>query len=156
MTSSLLPFFNPRGVAIVGASADSNKLGYGVARNLIQSQYHGAVHLVNPKGGKIMGRPVFTSLAEVPDPVDLAVLIVPATVMPNRPGRLRYSWNSRCHCDGRRLSRDRTGRRSTRRRDPSNCQNEPYTHPWTKLHRSAGYSLSIRYYISPPAAADPG
>jgi acetate---CoA ligase (ADP-forming) len=82
MSSSLLPFFNPRGVAIVGASADPSKLGYGVARNLIQSKYHGAVHLVNPRGGTIMGRAVYVSLAEVPDPVDLAVLIVPASAMP--------------------------------------------------------------------------
>ena len=74
-------FFSPRGVAIVGASADPMKLGYGVARNLIQSQYTGAVHLVNPKGGTIMGRAVSRSLAEVPDPVDLAVLIVPAGAM---------------------------------------------------------------------------
>ena len=81
MTNSLLPFFTPRGVAIVGASADPTKLGYGVARNLIQSQYHGAIHLVNPKGGNLMGRPMRTSLAEVPDPVDLAVLIVPATAV---------------------------------------------------------------------------
>lgn len=79
---TLLPFFSPRGVAIVGASADPMKLGYGVARNLIQSQYTGAVHLVNPKGGTIMGRAVSRSLAEVPDPVDLAVLIVPAAAMP--------------------------------------------------------------------------
>jgi acetyl coenzyme A synthetase (ADP forming)-like protein len=82
MTDSLLPFFIPRGVAIVGASSDPMKLGYGVARNLIQSQYRGAIHLVNPKGGTLMGRPVCTSLAETPDPVDLAVLIVPATAMP--------------------------------------------------------------------------
>lgn len=74
-------FFSPRGVAIVGASADPMKLGYGVARNLIQSQYKGAVHLVNPKGGTIMGRAVSTSIAEVPDPVDLAVLIVPSKAM---------------------------------------------------------------------------
>ena len=82
MTSTLLPFFNPRGVAIIGASADPIKLGYGVARNLIQSQFRGAIHLVNPKGGTIMGRAVTVSLAEVPDPVDLAVLIVPAAAMP--------------------------------------------------------------------------
>ncbi|MFZ5857976.1 MAG: acetate--CoA ligase family protein, partial [Chloroflexota bacterium] len=63
-------------------SADPMKLGYGVARNLIQSQYKGAVHLVNPKGGTIMGRAVSASIAEVPDPVDLAVLIVPAAAMP--------------------------------------------------------------------------
>jgi acetyltransferase len=82
MTDSLLPFFAPRGVAIVGASTDPMKLGYGVARNLIQSQYKGAVHLVNPKGGKVMGCPTYPSLAEVPEPVDLAVLIVPAGAMP--------------------------------------------------------------------------
>ena len=81
MTESLLPFFSPRGVAIVGASADPTKLGYGVARNLIQSQYKGAIHLVNPKGGTLMSLPMRTSLAEVPDPVDLAVLIVPAAAM---------------------------------------------------------------------------
>ena len=81
MTDSLLPFFSPRGVAIVGASADPTKLGYGVARNLIQSQYKGAIHLVNPKGGTLMSLPMRTSLAEVPDPVDLAVLIVPAAAM---------------------------------------------------------------------------
>lgn len=79
---TLQSFFSPRGIAIVGASADPMKLGYGVARNLIQSQYRGAIHLVNPKGGAIMGRPVSASLAEVPDPVDLAVLIVPAEAMP--------------------------------------------------------------------------
>jgi acetyltransferase len=82
MTSSLLPFFNPTGVAIVGASSDPMKLGYGVARNLIQSQYHGAIHLVNPKGGTIMGHTVIESILDVPDPVDLAVLIIPASAMP--------------------------------------------------------------------------
>ncbi|MEW5938199.1 MAG: CoA-binding protein, partial [Chloroflexota bacterium] len=82
MTDSLLPFFAPRGVAIVGASTDPMKLGYGVARNLIQSQYKGAIRLVNPKGGTIMGYPAYPSLAEVPEPVDLAVLIVPAGAMP--------------------------------------------------------------------------
>ena len=44
-------FFNPRGVAVIGASSDPGKLGYAVARNLIQSGYQGAIHLVNQKGG---------------------------------------------------------------------------------------------------------
>ncbi len=81
MTTSLLPFFSPRGVAIVGASTDPTKLGYGVARNLVQSQYRGVIYLVNPRGGTMMGYPLYPSLAEVPDPVDLAVLIVPAGAM---------------------------------------------------------------------------
>lgn len=76
-------FFSPRGIAIVGASADPTKLGYGVVRNLLQSQYRGAIYPVNPKGGNIMGKPVFVSLSDVPNPVDLAALIVPAAAMPD-------------------------------------------------------------------------
>ncbi|MBU2611187.1 MAG: acetate--CoA ligase family protein [Chloroflexi bacterium] len=76
--NSLTPFFQPRGVVIVGASSSPIKLGYGVARNLVNSGYDGAIHFVSQKTGNLFGRPVYTSLAEVPDPVDLAVLIVPA------------------------------------------------------------------------------
>lgn len=76
--NSLTPFFQPRGVVIVGASSSPTKLGYGVARNLVNSGYDGAIHFVSQKTGNLFGRPVYTSLAEVPDPVDLAVLIVPA------------------------------------------------------------------------------
>jgi acetyltransferase len=70
---SLAPFFTPAGVAIVGASLDPTKLGYGLSRNLVQSGYRGAIHFVNVKGGTLMGRPVYPDLASVPDPVDLAV-----------------------------------------------------------------------------------
>ncbi|MDO9348919.1 MAG: CoA-binding protein, partial [Anaerolineales bacterium] len=76
--NSLTLFFQPRGVVIVGASSSPTKLGYGVARNLVNSGYDGAIHFVSQKTGNLFGRPVYTSLAEVPDPVDLAVLIVPA------------------------------------------------------------------------------
>jgi acetyl coenzyme A synthetase (ADP forming)-like protein len=78
MSSSLLPFFKPRGVAVVGVSTSPEKLGYGVARNLVQSGYQGAIHFVSQKQGGLFGRPLHTSLSEVPDPVDLAILIVPA------------------------------------------------------------------------------
>jgi acetyltransferase len=71
-------FFSPRGIVVVGASADHSKLGYGVARNLIQGGYQGSVHLVNPKGGELFGKIMIQSIAQVPEPVDLAVLIVPA------------------------------------------------------------------------------
>ena len=45
-------FFNPTGIVIIGASSDQSKLGYAVARNLVESGYDGAIHLVNPKGGR--------------------------------------------------------------------------------------------------------
>jgi acetyltransferase len=74
---------NPRGVVVVGASQEPGKLGYGLARNLVQGGYSGVVHLVNPRGGTLFDRPVYTQLAEVPDPVDLAVLLIPAGATPD-------------------------------------------------------------------------
>ncbi len=75
------PFFTPLGIAIVGASASPEKLGYGVARNLVNSSYSGAIHFVSHRAGNLFGRPVYPDLASVPNPVDLAVLIVPAPGM---------------------------------------------------------------------------
>ena len=79
---SLTPFFSPQGVAIIGASLDPTKLGYGLSRNLIQSGYQGGIHFVNIKGGNLMGFPVFTRIGDIPDPVDLAVLLIPALSVP--------------------------------------------------------------------------
>jgi len=79
---TLAPFFAPAGVAIVGASHDPTKLGYGLSRNLVQSGYRGAINLVNVRGGTLLGRPVYPSLEQVPDPVDLAVLLIPAAYIP--------------------------------------------------------------------------
>jgi acetyltransferase len=79
---TLAPFFAPKGVAVIGASTDPTKLGYGLARNLIQSNYQGAIHLVNPKGGRLLGREIIPSILEIPDPVDLAILLIPAGATP--------------------------------------------------------------------------
>lgn len=82
MDISLLPFFQPKGVVVIGASTAPEKLGYGAARNLIQSGYRGAIHFVSQKPGELFGRPLHTELAGVPDPIDLAVLIVPPHATP--------------------------------------------------------------------------
>jgi acetyl coenzyme A synthetase (ADP forming)-like protein len=80
--SSLLPFFKPRGVVVIGASTAPEKLGYGAARNLVQSGYLGAIHFVSQKQGELFGRRLYTDLSQVPDPVDLAILIVPPNATP--------------------------------------------------------------------------
>lgn len=80
---TLLPFFDPKGIAVIGASTAPAKLGFGVARNLAQSGYTGAIHFVNPRGGRLLGRPVYPDIAAVPDPVDLAMVIVPAPMVPD-------------------------------------------------------------------------
>jgi len=77
-SASLIPFFDPKGVVVIGASQDPTKLGYLLATNLHRSGYKGAVHFVNLKGGSLLGKPVHQSVLDVPDPVDLAVILIPA------------------------------------------------------------------------------
>ncbi len=77
----LNPFFNPNGVAVIGASRDPHKLGYGVVRNLVEYHYRGPIYPVNPVASEILDHRCYTSIAEVPDPVDLAVVVVPAPVV---------------------------------------------------------------------------
>lgn len=79
---SLDAFFKPRGIAIVGASQHPSKLGYGLARNLVQSDYRGSIHFVNPKGGELLDREIYPDIATIQDPVDLAVLLIPAPAVP--------------------------------------------------------------------------
>ena len=71
-------FFNPRSVAIIGASRDTHKLGHGVVRNLHDYHYRGKIYPVNPKAREVLGYTCYPSIADVPKPVDLAIIVVPA------------------------------------------------------------------------------
>lgn len=75
-------FFKPKGVAIIGASRNPHKLGYGVVRNLKEYRYQGAIYPINKSATEILGEHCYSSVSEVPDPVDLAVVIVPAKTVP--------------------------------------------------------------------------
>jgi acetyltransferase len=81
-TIALEYFFSPKGVAVIGASQDPTKLGYALARNLKESDYPGKLHFVNPRGGTLFGESIYTTVSAVPDPVDLAVLLIPAEATP--------------------------------------------------------------------------
>jgi acetate---CoA ligase (ADP-forming) len=75
---SMNRLFNPRGVAVIGASTNPGKIGYRIVENMVKSGYAGEIYPINPKGGEILGRKVYASLAEVRGAVDVAVLSVPA------------------------------------------------------------------------------
>lgn len=75
--------FAPRSIAVIGASRDETKLGYGVARNLVNSGYRGALYFINPKAGRILGYPCYPALEAIHAPIDLAVVIVPAALVPH-------------------------------------------------------------------------
>lgn len=72
-------FFNPRAVAVVGASLKS--LGHHVVLNLL-SGFKGGIYPVNPNYPKIEGLPCFASIADIDAPVDLAIVLVPAQAVP--------------------------------------------------------------------------
>ena len=74
--------FYPRSVAVVGASDQVGKWGHSLMINTISGGFKGPIYPVNPKGGLIVGRKVYRSVAEIPEPVDLAVVTVPAAGVP--------------------------------------------------------------------------
>jgi len=78
MPDSLKPFFSPDGVAIIGASSKPNKLSYGILKNLTLYGYKGAIYPVNPGSEEILGIKCYPDILQVPDPVDLAVIVLPA------------------------------------------------------------------------------
>ncbi|MFN2145595.1 MAG: acetate--CoA ligase family protein [Anaerolineales bacterium] len=75
-------FFEPISAAIIGASRDPQKLGFGVTRNMIASGFKGDLYLINPKGGKVLGRELLTSVNALPEGIDLGLLVVPARYVP--------------------------------------------------------------------------
>lgn len=75
-------FFNPKAVAIIGASRNPAKLGYAVLANLIESGYQGKIYPVNPGGEEILGYASSVSMADLPETPDLAVVVIPYPHVP--------------------------------------------------------------------------
>lgn len=69
--------FSPKHVAVLGASASPEKIGYQVLANMVAAGYQGGLYPVNPKGGQILGLNVVSSITDLPKPLDLAVICVP-------------------------------------------------------------------------------
>ncbi len=76
-TSSLVPLFEPRSVAVIGASTSANKLGSIPLIHMKASGYKGALYPINPRAAVVQDLPAFPNLAAVPGPVDLAIIAVP-------------------------------------------------------------------------------
>ena len=84
----LSAFFNPKSIAIIGASRDPEKLGHAVLANLIAGGYpeRGSLYPINPGADEIQGYKAYPSVLDVPGPIDLAVVVIP---YPYVPGVLR-------------------------------------------------------------------
>jgi len=75
---SLKPLFDPRSIAIIGASNDVQKFGGRPIRYSVEGGYKGAILPINPKGGEIQGLKAYRDIREAPGPVDLVIVSVPA------------------------------------------------------------------------------
>ncbi|MDI3299562.1 MAG: GNAT family N-acetyltransferase [Bacillota bacterium] len=76
--ASLQPFFRPATVAVIGASRDPRRLGHLLFRHLVEGGFQGVVYPVNPAARSVAAVRAYPSVRELPEPVDLAVVVVPA------------------------------------------------------------------------------
>ena len=76
----LTGLFNPKSIAVIGASSQEGKVGYIITTNLIECGYGGNIYPVNTKtDGKLLGLPAYKTVSEIDDDnIDLAVISIPA------------------------------------------------------------------------------
>jgi acetate---CoA ligase (ADP-forming) len=74
-------FLNPNSVAVIGASRHRGTIGGEILNNLISRGFTGPVYAINPHADTLQGRPAYASIADVAEPVELAVIAVPVTVV---------------------------------------------------------------------------
>ncbi len=70
--------FEPRSIAIVGASSNKAKIGFKIVDNIVSGNYAGKIYPVNPGGGEVLGLKMYKSLAEIEGDVDLVCISIPA------------------------------------------------------------------------------
>ncbi len=82
MAAPLTSLFRPSRIAMIGASANPEKLSFQIFRNLRDAGFAGEIIPVNPKGETILGIPSLKSATEIPEGTDLAVVMIPAKLVP--------------------------------------------------------------------------
>jgi acetate---CoA ligase (ADP-forming) len=77
-TTSIQAFFNPRQIAVIGASRHRGTIGAELFNNILSTGFTGIVYPVNPTANAVGAVRAYASILEIPDEVDLAIIIVPA------------------------------------------------------------------------------
>ncbi|MEF8788010.1 MAG: acetate--CoA ligase family protein [Planctomycetota bacterium] len=76
-------FFQPKSIAVVGASRTPGKVGYDVVANLLSNSFSGTIYPVNPKADTVQGLDCYGDVTDIPGEVDLAVVAIPAKIVPD-------------------------------------------------------------------------
>jgi acetyl-CoA synthetase (ADP-forming) len=81
--NNLEALFNPRSIAVIGASRNPAKIGHTILRNIIEYGYKGRVYPINPHANEILGLKAYKSVLDVPDEIDMAIIAVPEQIVLN-------------------------------------------------------------------------
>src|SRR5664279_1664876 len=108
---SIARLLSPRSIAVIGASHERTMLGHIVLENLLRGDFSGPVYPVNPDAASVHGVRAYASVTDIPDPVDLAVVTVPASNVAEVVQACRAKGGARPGGDDGGLRRRRTGRR---------------------------------------------
>lgn len=83
MTEGLGSLFHPHSIAVIGASASPQKMGYCCVESLVGGRFGGRIYPVNPRSPEILGLKAYPSLDAIPDQVDMAITVVVAGMVPS-------------------------------------------------------------------------
>jgi len=87
--------FYPRSVVVIGVSEKPDNLARNIVENLFEFQFNGEIHLVGRNEGILFGRRILTSMDQLPDGIDVAVILTPAQTVPGileSCGKKKISW----------------------------------------------------------------
>ena len=75
--------FNPNSIAVIGVSECPTNMGRNIVANLLDFGYRGEIHVVGRREGDVFGHRICTSIEELPQGIDLAVILTPASTVPD-------------------------------------------------------------------------
>ncbi|MBT4870343.1 MAG: CoA-binding protein [Candidatus Diapherotrites archaeon] len=80
---SLNSMFNPKSVAVIGASNTPGKVGYAIVKNMLDADFEGKIYPINLKEKKVQGLRAYASVTKVAGKVDLAIIVIPSKFVPS-------------------------------------------------------------------------
>ena len=75
---SIKYLFEPKSIAVIGASENPVKIGHVIVKNIVEAGYQGKIYPVNPKGGEVLGHKIYPSVTDIDDEIDVATIVIPA------------------------------------------------------------------------------
>jgi acyl-CoA synthetase (NDP forming) len=82
-SQNLHDLFYPKSIAVIGASGTPGKLGWNVFTNLVSHNFEGQLYPINPRADEIQGIKAYPRIGDVPGPVDVAIILVSASITPD-------------------------------------------------------------------------